>query len=224
MKSNKKMAVLLLAAFIALAWLGFAQNNDTAKDPVCGMSVKKEGAKFTYDYKGATYYFCGSGCKEAFVANPDKYLQAKSTDTAKDPVCGMSVKKDGAKYTFDYKGTTYYFCGEGCKNEFSKNPEKYLSKDAAPAMGGMHGQMMIGQKMEMGGCPFMSADVDKKIENTKDGVVITLSSKKAEMVKNLQEHAAMMKAGKCPMMESKSGGPSAEKECADGCACKGNKK
>jgi YHS domain-containing protein len=219
MKSNKKMAVLLLAAFITLAWLGFGQNSDTAKDPVCGMSVKKEGAKFTYDYKGATYYFCGSGCKEAFDANPDKYLQAKpAADTAKDPVCGMSVKKEGAKFTFDYKGTTYYFCSEGCKTEFSKNPDKYLSKDAAPAMGGMH--MAMGQKMEMGGCPFMSADVDKKIENTKDGVVITLSSKKAEMVKKLQERAAMMKAGKCPMMESKSGGPSAEKECAGGCCGK----
>ena len=219
MKTNKRMFVLLLAAFITLAWLGFGQNADTAKDPVCGMSVKKEGAKFTYDYKGATYYFCGAGCKDAFAANPDKYLQAKPVDTAKDPVCGMSVKKEGAKYTYDYKGTTYYFCGEGCKTEFAKDPDKYLSKEATAPMGGMHGQMM-GDKAGMGGCPFMSPDVDKKIENTKDGVVITLSSAKAEMVKKIQEHAAMMKAGKCPMMESKSGAGQTEKECAGGCCGK----
>ena len=167
MKSNKRMAVLLLAAFITLAWLGFGQNSDTAKDPVCGMSVKKEGAKYTYDYKG----------------------------------------------------TTYYFCGEGCKTEFAKNPDKYLSGEAKPAMGGMNGQMM-GDKADMGTCPFMSADVDRKIENTKDGVIITLSSKKAEMVKKLQEHAAMMKAGKCPMMESKGGAAQTEKECAGGGCCK----
>ena len=167
MKSNKRMFVLLLAAFITLAWLGFGQTADTAKDPVCGMSVKKEGAKFTYDYKSATYYFCS----------------------------------------------------EGCKTEFSKNPEKYLTKTAPTAMSGMHGQMM-GEKAGMGGCPFMSADVDKKIENTKDGVVITLSSKKAEIVKKLQEHAAMMKAGKCPMMESKGGAAKTEMECAGGCCGK----
>jgi len=77
----------------------------------------------------------------------------------------------------------------------------------------------------MGGCPFMSADVDKKIENTKDGVIITLSSKKADLVKKLQEHAAMMKAGKCPMMESTGGASAAPKEaeCGPSCACKSNK-
>src|SRR5512137_2146239 len=126
MKSNQRVFALLLASFVALTWLGFAQGPTTAKDPVCGMSVKIEGAKYTYDYKGTTYYFCNPGCKEAFSANPDKYLQAKPAEaaTAKDPVCGMTVKKDGAKYTFDYKGTTYYFCSQGCQTEFSKNPEK----------------------------------------------------------------------------------------------------
>lgn len=224
MKSNKRMFALLLAGFVALAWLGFAQGPTTAKDPVCGMSVKIEGAKYTTDYKGTTYYFCNPGCKEAFTANPEKYLQAKPAEaaTAKDPVCGMTVKKEGAKYTFDYKGTTYYFCSQGCQTEFSKNPEKYLAADAPKGMAGMHAKMVEGQKMEMGGCPFMSADVDKKIENTKDGVVITLSSKKAEMVKKLQEHAAMMKAGKCPMMDAKGGaaGTAKEGECAGGCCSK----
>ena len=38
---------------------------------------------------------------------------ALTQDTAKDQVCGMSVKKDGAKWTFDHQGTTYYFCNEG---------------------------------------------------------------------------------------------------------------
>ena len=27
-----------------------------------------------------------------------------------------------------YKGKTYYFCCPGCKPQFDKNPEKYISK------------------------------------------------------------------------------------------------
>ena len=43
-----------------------------------------------------------------------------------DPVCGMKVVegKEAAKY--EYKGTTYYFCGKGCKVAFEKDPEKFL--------------------------------------------------------------------------------------------------
>jgi Cu+-exporting ATPase len=42
-------------------------------DPVCGMTVTKEEAACSYDYKGKTYYFCAASCKDDFVAAPDKY-------------------------------------------------------------------------------------------------------------------------------------------------------
>lgn len=43
-----------------------------------------------------------------------------------DPVCGMRVAIAGAKYTYEYQGTTYYFCCPGCKTTFRKDPEQYL--------------------------------------------------------------------------------------------------
>lgn len=43
---------------------------------------------------------------------------------AKDPVCGMECT--GSKITTTYKGKTYYFCSEGCKASFEREPEKYL--------------------------------------------------------------------------------------------------
>jgi Cu+-exporting ATPase len=43
-----------------------------------------------------------------------------------DPVCGMVVKEESAKGTFEYDGKTYYFCSEHCMNEFKSDPEKYL--------------------------------------------------------------------------------------------------
>jgi Cu+-exporting ATPase len=48
------------------------------------------------------------------------------TETYKDPVCGMDVTPETAAATFEYKGTTYYFCSPGCKRSFEKDPEKYL--------------------------------------------------------------------------------------------------
>jgi len=45
-----------------------------------------------------------------------------------DPVCGMEVEKEEAAGSSTYKGETYYFCSLHCKEEFDKNPEKYLTK------------------------------------------------------------------------------------------------
>ncbi|BAL80316.1 YHS domain-containing protein [Caldisericum exile] len=45
-----------------------------------------------------------------------------------DPVCGMIVKEETAKVTFEYNGKTYYFCSDFCFEEFKKNPEKYLKE------------------------------------------------------------------------------------------------
>jgi YHS domain-containing protein len=44
------------------------------------------------------------------------------------PGCGHEIKKADAKITYEYKGKTYYFCCEGCKEKFVKNPEEYLKK------------------------------------------------------------------------------------------------
>ena len=48
----------------------------TAKDPVCGMEVDAERAVGISVHNGRTYYFCAPGCKQAFDANPEKYLRA----------------------------------------------------------------------------------------------------------------------------------------------------
>ena len=45
-----------------------------AIDPVCGMTVDTETAKFTTQYQGKTIYFCTPGCKKAFEQNPSSFL------------------------------------------------------------------------------------------------------------------------------------------------------
>jgi len=45
----------------------------------------------------------------------------------KDPVCNMNVDEKKSAATSIYKGKTYYFCSENCREEFKQDPEKYLS-------------------------------------------------------------------------------------------------
>ncbi|HXZ58019.1 MAG TPA: XdhC family protein [Gaiellaceae bacterium] len=45
---------------------------------------------------------------------------------AVDPVCGMTVATATATETAVWEGTTYYFCGAGCRNRFERDPESHL--------------------------------------------------------------------------------------------------
>lgn len=44
-----------------------------------------------------------------------------------DPICKMDIKEEGARFTSEYQGKTYYFCCLACKQEFDKSPEEYAS-------------------------------------------------------------------------------------------------
>jgi YHS domain-containing protein len=48
-------------------------------DPVCHMKVDKNSAVSSLEFDGDTYYFCAEGCRQAFMAAPDKYLTTKPT-------------------------------------------------------------------------------------------------------------------------------------------------
>jgi YHS domain-containing protein len=201
MKNSKTLVLLLAVAFVFIL-SGIAQQkaDDTAVDPVCGMTVKKAEAKATYEYKGETYYFCSVGCKDAFAKDPEKYLkkeeeakavytcpmhpEVQSSEPGKCPKCGMNlVKKDMAQ------GPMMMHRGR--------------------MSGGGRGQMMMGNQGCGMNCPLRSADVEIKTENLSDGVAVKITSKNPETVKALQDHMAsgqgcgMMGMGCCRMAEKK---------------------
>lgn len=60
---------------------------------------------------------------------------AYSGPVAEDVVCKSTgdlgcvrirIREDTPRAT--YKGTTYYFCCEGCRDRFVKEPERYVAK------------------------------------------------------------------------------------------------
>lgn len=42
--------------------------------PVCGMTFEQADAGATTTYDSQTYYFCSEGCRDAFTADPGRYV------------------------------------------------------------------------------------------------------------------------------------------------------
>jgi P-type Cu+ transporter len=51
----------------------------TAKDPVCGMTVDPQKTPHRTAHSGIDYFFCSSGCRTKFEADPARYLAAKES-------------------------------------------------------------------------------------------------------------------------------------------------
>jgi YHS domain-containing protein len=191
-----------LAVILVIGALAQQKSGDTAIDPICGMTVVKANAKSTFDYKGTTYYFCSTGCKEAFAKEPEKYLkaQAKGEEAKAEaaPMAGMHGMRMGQ--TPMPEGAPM----AGCPMMARKMPMRPMRHRMEMMHGGRG--MRMGMRMGMGGgmgmacgpnCPLLGADVEMTVEKTKDGATLKVTSKNAETVKAIQEHmtehAAMMK-------------------------------
>jgi YHS domain-containing protein len=200
MLNKSRVLSLIVALTFVFVLMGQAQQKteETVTCPVSGEMMKKAEAKVSWEYKGTTYYFCCEGSKAKFMKDPDQYLQKKAEAVYGCPMC-PDVKSD--------KPGKCPKCGmDLVKMELKKD---VLIHKLPAGSGGMmmgHEQGMGGMRMKhqpgrcgmmMGpqsqGCPMMSKDVDFKVEYTKDGVVITVTSKNLDTVKIIQGHAAMMK-------------------------------
>lgn len=68
---------------------------------------------------------------EAAAAEPSIPLQMANTDYYINPVCQIPVQKSTAKHVLEYQGEKVYFCCDGCKVSFEKEPEKYMTAAVA---------------------------------------------------------------------------------------------
>jgi len=176
MNKNKLVLALLLTISLAFVLSGLAQQkaDDTATDPVCGMTVKKLEAKATFDYRGTTYYFCSAGCKEAFAKEPEKYLQTKEAAAPGKPSTCPGCGKEMAAQRMSH--------GRMMGHRQMMKMEHRHGQMSGPA-GGMN-------------CPLQSEEIEMKTENLPDGVAVKITSKNPELVKKIQEHIDKQK-GNC---------------------------
>jgi xanthine dehydrogenase accessory factor len=83
---HREIAVAVLAQLVAIRASGgiggaaatTVASPKTAVDPVCGMTVEMEGARFVSAHQGATFSFCCPACKKVFDEHPADYVQVSS--------------------------------------------------------------------------------------------------------------------------------------------------
>lgn len=67
-------AVAVLAAPVFEHTKGESPAATLVRDVVCNMRIDPSTAAATSVYEGVAYYFCATGCKQRFDANPLRYL------------------------------------------------------------------------------------------------------------------------------------------------------
>ncbi len=80
--ANAEIAVAVMADLVArrargglvATGSGLAPARAEAIDPVCGMTVLVDDAKYHTVHEGADYWFCAPGCKRAFTSDPQSFL------------------------------------------------------------------------------------------------------------------------------------------------------
>ena len=48
----------------------------TVTDPVCGMQLDSSQAEAQAVHDGVAYYFCSTECRDTFLEDPGKYVEA----------------------------------------------------------------------------------------------------------------------------------------------------
>ena len=122
--------------------------------------------------------------------------QPQKDETVVCLVSGKEIKKSEAKGSYEYKSKTYYFCCEGCKEKFIKNPEKFIQKKA--------------EKKEAYSCPMHSkVESEKYCQFSECGMMFKkMMTAMMHMHGKGQKHGHMMhmKADEkvcCPLMSIK---------------------
>lgn len=266
---TKSMGIVAFVLVLGLsAWAAVQTSDNKAVDPVCGRMPAAEGARWTYDYQGTTYAFCSEACKTAFVKEPEKFLAQMKKMQAAAAECPMTVghasaAKEGESAAFGFPmpgkparpmSPCCCCCCPRMAHPMSMPPHAMQpmhpmhpmppmtpapaapsAPPAAPApaepsapavapsppMGpycpAMRPRMMMGRGMRgMSPAPgfglMQMKDIERKVENTKDGVVITLTSKDPAAVKMIQEHIALMEKNQANMMYMMMDGSGEKKE------------
>jgi Cu+-exporting ATPase len=91
-------------------------------DPVCGMDVDEASAAATSEYKGKTYYFCATSCKERFDQSPEKYINPVTDQHAAQTVqkAAPSGHKGGERVDLPIKGMSCASCAVNIQKGLSQ--------------------------------------------------------------------------------------------------------
>ncbi len=68
------------------------------------------------------------GCKKKTEPVETTKIEQKAEAAIEQTVCPVMAAPIDKNYYTEYNGKKVYFCCPGCKEQFLKNPEKYIAK------------------------------------------------------------------------------------------------
>jgi Cu+-exporting ATPase len=94
---------------------------------VVSNSLRLKRFKESWDYTSESGPHVSNGAATREFEAERREEEPEMMGKAIDPVCGMKIKKKDAAATSQYQGKTIYFCNKMCKEEFDKEPEKFMA-------------------------------------------------------------------------------------------------
>jgi uncharacterized membrane protein YraQ (UPF0718 family)/YHS domain-containing protein len=94
--------------------------------PVPARPVVIAPERFEWNYTtwlDITFLVIGVGI---YLVYRNRNRLAPTSEYATDHVCGMQVERANPGATTKVRGTTYYFCCDQCRDNFTANPDRYL--------------------------------------------------------------------------------------------------
>jgi YHS domain-containing protein len=74
---------------------------------------------------------CLTGCLQALLMMQSSCVVPKASEGTPaqlmDLVCNMKIADKSEAYVYKYKGKSYYFDSNTCKETFKMNPEKFIN-------------------------------------------------------------------------------------------------
>ena len=106
--------------------------------------------------------------------DPDTALEVGEETTARDPVCGMTVERAGARHTARHEGQTFYFCCARCRERFAAAPDEFLGDrpQARPAPEGSHYTCPMDPEIVQatpGDCPICGMALEPMMPTLEEG-------------------------------------------------------
>lgn len=152
-------AIFLFASMNVLAGVEKAAETKPATElknqthcPVMGGKI--DSSSYT-DIQGQRVYHCCGGCSKALEKDPDKFFKKAAADGILfeniQTTCPITGKELTSKTAFtDFEGRRVYFCCDGCKDPFMKDPQAGLTALTKAGMDSNKGKEHKGHDMDKG--------------------------------------------------------------------------
>lgn len=99
--------------------------------PVMKKEIEINNKTPNIEFEGKRYYLCCDKAVEIFKKEPQRYSSNSDLPIGNKLICPVMKREftpTSKSPKIEYKGKIYYFCCEGCIDEFKKEPEKYIVK------------------------------------------------------------------------------------------------